>query len=208
MSCALLLLAAGASSRWNRPKALLPWGAASTLGAHLAEVALASGCAPVLRVLGAHACDIGRAAMPPGLVDVFNPDWRKGMGASIACGLRAALALAPELAAVIVLPCDQPLITPALLGELRARLLADPERLATCDYENGVQGPPAGFARAYFPELLALTGDEGGRHILRRHTGHRVAIAFPDGRWDLDSAEDLARFHARPDAGAIPVFQP
>lgn len=224
--CALLLLCAGASSRWGRPKALLPWpppvalpvgenssaiapapalagpapttSAATTLADHLAAVALASGAAPVVRVLGALATEIAaRAPAPAGVHDIINLDWRAGMGASIACGLRHALALAPALAALLVLPCDQPLVTPALLAELRARVLATPEALLACDYENGAHGPPAAFGRAYFDELLALRGDEGGRQILRRHAERRGLIPFADGRWDLDSAADLAAFHAR-----------
>lgn len=199
MSCALLLLAAGASSRWGKPKALLPWGEGerSTLVAHLAAVALDSGCAPVVRVLGAHALDVARAVMPDGVVDAFNPGWREGMGSSIGCGLRRALQEAPDLAAVIVLPCDQPLVTPAVLAELRAALLDHPEALAVCDYQNGAHGPPAGFGRAYFSELLALGGDEGGRQILRRHAARRRLVAFSDGRWDLDCAADLLRFQNR-----------
>ena len=49
---ALLLLAAGASTRMGRPKQLLPYHGRSLLR-HAAETAAASGCAPIVLVTGA-----------------------------------------------------------------------------------------------------------------------------------------------------------
>ena len=49
---ALLLLAAGASTRMGRPKQLLPYHG-RTLLRHAAETALATGCAPIVLVTGA-----------------------------------------------------------------------------------------------------------------------------------------------------------
>jgi molybdenum cofactor cytidylyltransferase len=194
MSRALLLLAAGQSSRWGRPKALLPWGG-DVLVNHLARAALAVGDCTVWRVLGAHAPAIHAAApAPPGLREVFNPAWSAGMGASIACGLRAALAADPALAAVLILPCDLPRVSTELLAALLAAAAERPERIAQCDYGEGAHGPPVAFGRAHFAELLALRGDEGGRAIVRRHLAARVLLPFPEGKWDLDTPADLERF--------------
>lgn len=188
---AILLLAAGASSRWGKPKALLNWGGVP-LVEHLARIALAAAGGPVVRVLGAHSAEITAGAANPGVSDVFNAEWARGMGTSIGCGLREALRLSPNLAGVVVLPCDLPLVTSAHLRLCMDAVLADPAQLVNSDYGEGAFGPPSAFGRVYFSELLALEGDEGGRHIIRRHRERLISLLFPDGRWDLDSAADLA----------------
>ncbi len=196
MSIAALLLAAGASSRWGRPKALLPF-AGTTLIAHLAHTALTANCTPIIRVLGAHRDAITATALATdGVTDIFNPTWADGMGNSIACGTRAALDLAPDLRGVIIIPCDQPLITAALLRQIAEKLSDDSSRITLCDYENGTLGPPTGFARVHFPALLALTGDTGARALTRQHPNLLRTLPFADARWDVDTPEEWAKFSA------------
>jgi molybdenum cofactor cytidylyltransferase len=208
MSCAILLLCAGASSRWGRPKALLRWDEGETLGGRLARASLLADVGPVVRVLGAHAAQITATPAPAGLIDTLNGAWAEGMGGSIACGLRRALAERPDLDAAIVLPCDLPLVTTALLVSISDLLAGEPSRLVRCDYENGAHGPPAGFGRAHFPELRTLRGDEGGRTLFARHPESMVTVPFADGRWDLDCVDDLMRFRAEPRAGLATSFSP
>jgi molybdenum cofactor cytidylyltransferase len=201
MPLAALLLAAGASSRWGNPKALLPY-ADTTLITHLARTAHDAGCAPLIRVLGSHRDAIiatAPASETTGLTDIFNPTWADGMGNSIACGTRAALTQTPDLRGLIIIPCDQPLITSALLRMLAAIILNDhdPARIALCDYENNTLGQPSAFGRAHFPELLTLTGDQGARSITRTHETKITRVPFPNGCWDIDSPEAWARFHQR-----------
>jgi molybdenum cofactor cytidylyltransferase len=192
---AILLLCAGASSRWGEPKALLSWEG-GTLGNALARAALDAGPALVVRVLGAHAERIAAVPAPAGVLDVFNENWSAGMGASIACGLRRALLEEPALGGVVVLPCDQPLVGPAVLAALCERVAGRPDALARCDYGGGERGPPAAFGRDYFPDLLTLTGDEGARGLFARHADRAGLVPCPEGRWDLDGPDDLARFRA------------
>jgi len=192
MSCAILILAGGASSRWGHPKALLPWGE-DCLVNHLARVALAAGGTPVLRVLGAHASAIAARAAPEGVLDVFNLLWARGMGRSIAVGLRAALDHAPALDGVVIVPCDLPLVTADHLRDCLTLVTQNHASIVQSDYGDDAFGPPSAFGQAYFDELLTMDSDEGGRRIIERHANHRVLLSFPDGRWDLDSADDLSR---------------
>ena len=78
-----VLLAAGEGSRLGGPKALVVLA-----GTRLVErgVALlrAGGTAPLVVVTGA--VDVAL----PGVTTVHNPDWRSGMGSSLAAGLHAS----------------------------------------------------------------------------------------------------------------------
>ena len=69
MQTAGIVLAAGASQRMGRPKALLPVAAGVPLAARQADVLRAGGCEPVAVVLGAEIARI-RAGLPAGLATI------------------------------------------------------------------------------------------------------------------------------------------
>jgi molybdenum cofactor cytidylyltransferase len=195
MSNAILVLAGGASSRWDRPKALIPWGA-DCLVNHLARVALAAGGSPVLRVLGAHANAIAAVPAPSGVADVFNLMWARGMGRSIAVGLRAAMVEFPKLEGVVILPCDLPLVTAAHLRSCLDCIQGAPSQIAQSDYGSGVFDHPSAFGHNYFDELLALEGDEGVRSVVARHLNRRVVVSVANRGCDLDTDFDPIRTEA------------
>ncbi|RFP64687.1 hypothetical protein D0N36_13065 [Hymenobacter lapidiphilus] len=115
---AILLLAAGASSRLGRPKQLLMYQG-RTLLRRAAETAVAAATgAPVVVVTGAlHEALLPELAGLP-LVVQHCPNWPAGMGASIQCGLHALESLGVSFTDVVVMLCDQPHVTPALLEQL------------------------------------------------------------------------------------------
>ena len=54
-------------------------------------------------------------------------------------------------------------------------------------------GNPVLWDRKYFQELLNLTGDEGGRQVMRRHEESlRIVQADPEELKDIDRKEDLS----------------
>lgn len=196
MKWAALLLAAGASSRFGSPKALVPWRG-TTLLQHLERSALDAGACRAFRILGSQAETL-RATAPacPATQDVLNPDWQAGMGSSIACGLRTALQVAPSLDAVLVLPCDLPLVDADILRALAQLHAGAPDRIALCDFGNGRAGPPALFGRDHFPALLKLEGDAGARSVKPARPEDRLLLHFPGGLFDIDTPEALARLQA------------
>ena len=91
----------------------------------------------------------------------------------------------------IWMPVDQPYLNPALLVQLAAawRQGAD---LAAPEVNGDLRGAPALFARRYWPDLLLVEGDSGGRSILRRHAGRVRSIHAPEAALrDVDSPQDL-----------------
>jgi molybdenum cofactor cytidylyltransferase len=92
MSCAIVILAAGSSSRLGRPKQLLKYQG-KTLLVRAVETALASVCRPVLVVLGAGSGQLRGEVSGLDVRILINPDWETGIGGSIRIGVKAVVDL-------------------------------------------------------------------------------------------------------------------
>src|SRR3954470_18844338 len=160
---AAVLLAAGRSTRMGGPNKLLAEIGGKPLVRIAAEQALASQASPVIVVTG-HERDKVEAALN-GLNVRFahNPDYAEGLGTS----LRTGIAAVPETAdGAIVCLGDMPQVDAALIGKLIAAF--DPERgaLVVVPTTEGRRGNPVVWARRFFPELMAIGGDVGARHLI------------------------------------------
>jgi nicotine blue oxidoreductase len=179
-----VLLAAGEGSRLGGPKALV-----EVAGIRLVDRGVAllrdGGTAPVVVVTGA--VDVPLL----GVITVHNPDWRSGMGSSLAAGLGA---LPRACAAAVVALVDQPLISPGVVQRLIAAYL-DGAGIAVAAYDGKPRNPVL-MARDEWAGVLALaTGDVGARPYLQAHPDRVTAVECGDiGRPDdVDTPEDLAR---------------
>ena len=183
-----MLLAAGASERLGSPKQLVQFEGESLLR-HTVRAAVDAGCAPVLVVLGANAelCQREVVDLPARVLQ--NEHWNTGMASSIRCGIRE-LDPMPDVAATILLVCDQPHVTTELLQRLMAHGTDAETTIVASHYANTL-GVPALFARVHFPELLALAGDLGAKSLFTRHKDRVALVEFSRGVIDIDSAEDL-----------------
>jgi xanthine dehydrogenase YagS FAD-binding subunit len=61
---------------------------------------------------------------------------------------------------------------------------------------EGTCGVPALFSRSLFPHLIALDGHEGARRVIQGRPNETVVVPFPEGAFDIDTAEDYARLAA------------
>ena len=191
----LILLAAGGSSRLGHPKQLLPYQG-RTLLRHAAETALLSACRPVVVVLGSEPDRLRPELTGLEVLVANNPDWEQGMGSSIRAGLAALEASAPDMGGVVLMLCDQPLITSASLGALVQSHLDTGSPLVVSEY-GGTRGVPAFFSHALFPELRALKDAQGAKAVIAAHAAEAVALPLPAGVWDVDTAEDFERLRSR-----------
>ena len=57
---------------------------------------------------------------------------------------------------------------------------------------GGQRGNPALFPRAFFAELAQISGDVGGRDVIRRHSEavHEVPMPDPAAGRDVDTWDD------------------
>jgi molybdenum cofactor cytidylyltransferase len=179
---ASVILAAGAGRRMGGPKALLTLGG-ETLLRRVARTALASGCSPVLAVVGPWDSDLGDLEVQI----IFNAEATEGMASSIRAGIAA---LPEEVTAVLVLTVDQPAVDTRLIQRLLALARKDPGCPVACAY-GGSLGIPALLPRRLFSDLLALRGEQGAKAILLRENA--LTLPFPEAEADLDTPEDLAK---------------
>lgn len=181
---AILILAAGASTRLGQPKQQVIFRGVTLLAATVAR-ACETGC-PVYVVLGADAEANKKLLEPFAVAVVVDAHWRLGMGHSLKAGLQALLRAQPALDAVIVSVCDQPFLTTSIFQ----LLLSQSAPLAACQYKHA-WGVPARFSNAFFSELLGLGDEEGAKKILARHQHLLAFVSFPQGDLDIDTPADL-----------------
>ena len=185
----VIVLAAGRSERFGggRHKLAQPLGASSVLAQTL-SCAIASHLRTVV-VTTAPFLELARSSVAARDVVVL-PDagsgrrLAEGMGTSIAAGVSAS----PESNGWLILPGDMPSVQPATLLAV-ARAL-DHHAVAYAQH-RGRRGHPVGFAAELYPELTALSGDEGARRIIARYPAFAVETDDPGILVDIDTADDL-----------------
>jgi molybdenum cofactor cytidylyltransferase len=212
-----IVLAAGGSARLGRPKPLLDWQGEPFVRC-VARTALEAGLSPVVVVVGADAglvraalgdlrvasprpleypTENGLATGEPGQrpLVVENPGWADGQSTSIRVGLGALVnsdvAHEPAGAAVFLL-ADQPQ-SPATLVRALVERHAQTLTPIVAPLVDGQRGNPVLFDRGVFPDLLALTGDVGGRALFARYPVEW--LPWHDARLllDVDTPEDYDR---------------
>jgi molybdenum cofactor cytidylyltransferase len=186
---AVVVLAAGGSSRMGRPKQLLPVGG-RTLLRRVAELAVE--CGPTVIVLGAAAGRLTTELDGLPVTVAENPDWDRGPGTSVAAGVKAVDESAD---AVVFLLCDQPAVTADHVRRLIAAHETTGRPMAASGYGGSV-GVPALFARELFPALRTLDPAAGAKQLLARNPERVAVIPFPNGAIDLDTPVDYERWLA------------
>lgn len=139
---AAVVLAAGASTRFGAPKQRL------LLDEVVGRVCAAPSVEDVVVVLGAH--DVATDARA-----VRCPDWERGPGASLRCGLAA---LPAEAEAAVVALADGPDLAPEAVERLVAAWRGGAGTLVAASY-GGVRGHPFLLARGAWDDVP----DEGMR---------------------------------------------
>jgi len=189
MLATVVVLAAGRSQRFGAAghKLAQPLGGSSVLAQTLA-CAIASQLRIVV-VTTARFVEVARSSVAARDVIVMPEAGgaaaaELGMGSSIAAGVSAS----PDSCGWLVLPGDMPMVRPATLIAVARALDHHPVAYAQ---HRGRRGHPAGFAAELYPELAALSGDEGARRIIGRYPAFAVDVDDPGILVDIDTEEDL-----------------
>ncbi len=189
---AILLLAAGASSRMGSPKQLLSWGDTNLLGNAIAA-AEASSADDVLLVLGANA-ELIEKSLPTGVKIVKNEFWSRGMGSSIACGMRYLEESSKRYRAILIMLGDQPLIDTDYLNQMLLEKDTQEKGIVATEY-NGRAGVPAVFSSRYFSELAQLDTETGAKAVLQEHGADVWLMNAGLKTADIDTKEDYDKLN-------------
>jgi molybdenum cofactor cytidylyltransferase len=190
MRIACLVLAGGRSSRMApRNKLLEPIGGEKMVR-HVAATALAGGAQPVIVVTGHEAAAVARALRGLAVTIVANPDYADGLSTSLRAGLRAVPA---GVDGALILLGDMPDIETSVLAALMAAFTGPAAICVPVRHER--RGNPVLWGKAYFAEMMQLTGDSGAKPLMARHETHliEVEVATDSIFEDVDAPEDLAR---------------
>lgn len=189
-SATALLLAAGRGTRFdptglqNKLLAPLPDGTPVACAAARALLAIMPHVTAVVRP-GAEA--LAHALNDAGCDVVFSTDAERGMGASLAAGVRATV----DSEGWIVALADMPWIAPATIEAVARRV--DSGASIVAPIYRGRRGHPVGFGPNHRDGLLSLDGDVGARNILE--SSELTLIEVDDGGVlaDIDTYGDLRR---------------
>jgi molybdenum cofactor cytidylyltransferase len=197
---AAVVLAAGRSTRMGGPNKLLERVGARPLVRIAVEEALASRASEVIVVMGHQRTEVEKvlAGLPVRLV--HNPDFADGLGTSLKAGIAAVSA---DADGAIVCLGDMPQVDASLIDRLIAAFDPDRGALVVVPTFQGKRGNPVLWARRFFPDLMAIEGDVGARHLIGRYGEAAVEVPV-DGKAafvDIDTPQALVDLKAEIEGG-------
>jgi molybdenum cofactor cytidylyltransferase len=189
MKTAILILAAGESSRMGEAKQLLPIGNKTLLGIAI-EGALKSKADSVYCVLGAHSEVIQKTIKHYSIKIIDNNEYQLGLSSSIIKGIDCLKT--EHFDNVLIMLGDQPNVDQAYLNQLMDAHHNNPTKIITSSYD-GSFGVPAIFPKSYFNQLLHLKGDKGAKNFL--NSAKVEVLGYnSDQLTDIDTTKDYLDF--------------
>ncbi len=186
---AILLLAAGASTRMGSPKQLLKWGTTTLLN-HSINQAISSNAHQVFVVLGANYEAIKKSITHREATILKFNEWRIGMGSSIAFGTKKIKPFGFN--GVLIMLADQPQIDTAFINKLINEFKKGVKPIIATKYKEEV-GVPAIFNASFFNQLTQLEGEKGGKRLLEKNLKN-LSVLLPNLTYeDIDTQEDYKK---------------
>jgi molybdenum cofactor cytidylyltransferase len=184
---AIIVLAAGFSSRLGQPKTLARVRGASLLKRTL-EMAAGLRAARIIVVVPRNAWRYRLEARSVKAQFVVNLQRAQGLSSSV----RRGVAAARYTRAVLLMPVDLAHLKAQEMRRLISRWRAGPRRLVA--RRIGQSGAaPLILPRWLFPKAYRVSGDAGLREMVRQlPTTSLVLVDLPSASFDVDTAADLA----------------
>ncbi len=186
-----IILAAGEGKRMGKVKLTLPLGNKKLIEWVLRAVKLTP-LDKYFLVVRPEDKEIIRTGEKWGAEIVFNPECKSGMSSSI----QKALSLIPSegVEGFFLILGDQPLITSRIINKLIKSFSPGKGEIVVPYFKNK-RGNPVLFDICWKDELMAVTGDVGGRVLIKAHPEKikRVNISDETILFDIDREEDYEK---------------
>ena len=187
-----IILAAGAATRFGRPKQLLRVKDKyliervldAALNSRLARIVLVLGY-PHQKILEA----LGKKVQHSKLHIEINPHYKKGQSHSLRVGLSA---VSDDFSAVMFLLGDQPMLDSATINTLLERFWSADKDICVPTY-RGQRKSPAIFNSRFYSQLRDIKGDIGARQLIDDNPNQVLAIEIDDPLcfFDIDTPQDF-----------------
>ena len=194
-SFAGVILAAGASSRMGRDKALLPWRDGTFLSAAIR--ALQSATELVIVVAGANAPNLEPITNAGAAFLAVNPNPQQGQFSSLQVGLREVLNYGRDAAVVTLV--DRPPAEVETIQQLRAAFVGgDDQTWALVPEYAGRHGHPFVIGREMIEVFLRAPVHSSAREVEHANQGHirYLPVSDPLVVANVDTPEDFEKLRA------------
>ncbi len=187
----IALMAAGSSSRMGSPKALLDWGGQSLLSFQIQK--LHDLDLPVNLILGSESEQVqSHISGFQGKIFV-NDNWSEGMSSSMAFATQCL----EDSEATLFYLVDQPLIELSDLKRLINFHRQNPQKIIVSRSSEAWSGPPVIFPKKFFQELMQLSGDLGGKPLVKKHPDDVIFVELDSSMEDMDTPEAYQKLLAK-----------
>jgi molybdenum cofactor cytidylyltransferase len=188
LKVAAILLAAGSATRFGSNKLLHLLPHAVPIAVQAARHLSVAVEGKVLVVVRSGSEELSGLFRAEGCEVVVCEKADEGMGASLACAVRAAR----DADAYLIALADMPFIRASSIAAVRDALAAGAPLAAP--YFRGRRGHPVGISARFRAALEDLQGDEGARKILSAGASNivKVPVGDPGVLRDIDTPGDLA----------------
>lgn len=131
-----------------------------------------------------------------GVEIVINPNFRKGMSTSIQEALEKIDS--QEVEGFFLILGDQPFITPSIINQLVTSFSPGKSEIVVPYYKEK-RGNPVLFDISWKEELMAITGDVGGRVLIKAYPERVKKVKVSDEAiiLDIDGEEDYLKAKKR-----------
>lgn len=187
-----IILAAGASTRFGRPKQLVRLNNRCLIEWVL-DAALKSKLNRIILVLGYAHQQVLQAIDPKlrhsKLQIEINPHHEKGQSHSLKVGLSR---IKNDFAAVMFLLGDQPMLNPATINILLEKFWSTDKDICVPTY-RGRRKTPTLFSDRFYRHLLGIKGDMGARQLIDANPEQVLTVEMDDPLCfiDVDTQKDF-----------------
>lgn len=186
-----IIMAAGFSRRMGQQdKLLLKLDSGVLLIEKIIKEALASDLDEVILVY--QNPQVGEIGKKYGIKTFFNPEAVKGQSVSVKIGVENAHS---KTNGYMFIPGDMPFLDKKLINKLLF-VFRNSNFPIIVPYYDKHPGMPAVFSAFLKPELLGITGDEGGRSIIRKNSSWVKCVPIRESfkGLDIDTPEEFEKY--------------